>query len=81
MAGGSGRGHSHPIPPAPAPARPRRHCWVTGTVDAPGAHAGIVISWEKREDVWFALVVYFLEADRVLVQQWLPADVVTPADR
>lgn len=78
MAGGSGRGHDHPIPLPPAS---RRHCWVTGGPDAPGPHPGLVISWEKRDGSWFGLAVYLIEGDGVLVQQWLPSELLTPCGR
>lgn len=75
MAGGSGRGHEHPIPPVPSS---RRHCWVRGAQGAPGPHAGLVHEWIRRGDEWWALVTYVIEQDGVSVQQWLPADVLTP---
>ncbi len=74
MAGGSGRGHEHPIPPVPPS---RRHCWVRGGQDAPGPHPGIVLEWQQRDGAWFALVAYVIEADRVLVQQWLSAELLS----
>ena len=74
MAGGSGRGHDHPVPPVP-PAR--QHCWVRGTPDAPGPHPGLVTAWERRDGGWFGHVTYWLEADGVLVQQWLAAELLT----
>jgi hypothetical protein len=74
MAGGSGRGHEHPIPPTPPS---RRHCWVLGGPDAPGPHPGIVVEWQQRHGAWFALVAYLIEADHVLVQQWLSAEMLT----
>lgn len=75
MAGGSGRGHEHPLPPVPSH---RRHVWIAGTPDARGPHPGLLLAWEKREAAWFALVSYYLEDDGVLVQQWLPATLLTP---
>ena len=55
----------------------RRHCWVTGTSESPSPHPGLVLGWDKRDGGWFAQVVYYVEADGVLVQQWLPADLLT----
>jgi len=55
----------------------RRHCWVSGGPDAPGPHPGIVLEWQQRDGAWFALVAYVIEADRVLVQQWLSARLLT----
>lgn len=74
MAGGSGRGHQHPIP-LPPPAR--AHCWVQGADG--GIHPGLVIAWEKRDNGWWAQVVYLVQDDAALVQQWLPAELLTPA--
>ena len=75
MAGGSGRGVEHAIP-APPPAR--QHCWVAGSEDAPGPHPGLLLAWEQRDGEWFGHVVYWIEAHKVLVQQWLPANLLTP---
>lgn len=75
MAGGSDRRTDHPIPPVPAS---RRHCWVTGSPDAPGPHPGLVLAWQQRPTGWHALVTYMIEADDALVQQWLSADLLTP---
>ena len=55
----------------------RRHCWVRGSPSAPGPHPGLVIEWQQRDGVWFALVAYIIEADRVLVEQWLSAELLT----
>jgi hypothetical protein len=74
MGGGSGRGHEHPVP-SPPPSR--RHCWVRGGTGAPGPHPGIVVEWRQRDGAWFALVAYLIEADGVLVQQWLAAELLT----
>ncbi|MGO4603654.1 hypothetical protein [Terrabacter sp. 2YAF2] len=40
-----------------------------------------MLAWEKRDATWFALVAYFLEGDHALIQQWLPSEFVTPAQR
>ncbi|GAA2503447.1 hypothetical protein GCM10009858_46840 [Terrabacter carboxydivorans] len=74
MAGGSGRGHEHPLPPVPASGR---HVWVRGGPDVPGPHPGIVVEWQQSGGAWFALVADLIEADRVLVQQWLSAELLT----
>jgi hypothetical protein len=52
--------HRVPDPPRVA----RRHCWVTGSDDAPGPHAGIVLGWERRGERWFAQVAYVIEGAR-----------------
>jgi hypothetical protein len=39
-----------PSPPCLCrPPAPRRHCWVSGSVDSPGPHVGLVLGWERRE--------------------------------
>jgi hypothetical protein len=50
-----------------------------GTFPQPQAVATpcFIVEWQQREDAWFALVDYVIEADRVLVQQWLPAGMLT----
>ncbi|NUO59016.1 MAG: hypothetical protein HOV78_20335 [Hamadaea sp.] len=37
-----------------------------------------MLAWEQRDGRWFALVSYYLEADGVLAQQWLAAELLTP---
>lgn len=51
---------------------------MTGPADSPGPHPGLVLAWEKRDDVWWAQVVYLIESDGVLVQQWLRGELLTP---
>lgn len=77
MAGPKGQRVKHPVP-APRHSA-RRHCWVTGTPDSPGPHAGLILEWSKRGERWFAQVAYVIEGDGALVQQWLAADLLTPA--
>jgi hypothetical protein len=79
LAGPKGQRVQHPVP-APPPAA-RRHCWVAGSDDAPGPHAGLVIGWERRETGWFAQVAYFIEGDAAMAVQWLPTDLVSPDGR
>ena len=76
MAGGMGRGKQHPIP-LPTPAR--RHCWVDGPASAPGPHPGLILDWTRRDDGWWGFVAYVIEDDEALVQQWLPARLLTAA--
>lgn len=64
-----------PDPPRAA----RRHCWVTGSDEAPGPHTGIVVGWERRGERWYAQAAYVIEGDAALIVQWLPADLLTPA--
>jgi hypothetical protein len=35
------------------------------------------VEWQLRDGAWSALVVYQIEADRVLVQRWLSAELLT----
>lgn len=75
MAGGSGKGHEHAIPPVPAA---RQHCWVKRTAEHGGPHPALVTEWQQRDGQWWARVTYLVvEADAV-VDQWLPADRLTP---
>ncbi|GAA5031819.1 hypothetical protein GCM10023258_30330 [Terrabacter aeriphilus] len=37
----------------------------------------MVVEWQQRDGAWFALVAYIIETDRVLVQQWLSAELLT----
>ena len=77
MRGPKGQRVEHRLPEPPR--APRRHCWVTGSADSPGPHAGLVIGWERRGERWFAQVAYVLEDDGAVVVQWLPGDLLTPA--
>lgn len=86
MAGGMGRRRGIPLRERPTlvggqtvSRPPRRHCWVTGPADAPGPHPGLVISWERRGEEWWAYVVWTVAADRTVVQQWLPSHLIRPA--
>jgi hypothetical protein len=74
--GPKGQRVQHPVP-APPPAR--RHCWVKGSDDSPGPHAGLVIGWERRGQSWYAQVAYVIEEDSALVVQWLPEELLRPA--
>lgn len=78
MAGGSGRGHEHPVPAVP-PAR--QHCWVTYTADNGGPHPGLVTAWRQRDSQWWARVTYLVVDADVVVDQWLPAALLTPVAR
>lgn len=56
-----------------------RHCWVTGTADAPGPWPGLVLDRRQRDGRWEGLVVYAVNTagDVTLVQQWVGADLIT----
>ncbi len=76
MAGGAGRGVEHHVP-LPPPGR--AHVWVTGPPQARGPHPGLLYRWESRPGLgWFALVVYLVQEDDALVQQWVPASRLSP---
>jgi hypothetical protein len=34
------------------------------------------VEWQQRDGAWFALVAYIIEADGVLVQQWVSAELL-----
>jgi len=63
--------------PHPTGATEPPHYWVRGTREAPGPHPGILLAWEQPDGQWFALVSYYLEADGVLAQKWLAAELLT----
>src|SRR5688572_17970317 len=77
-------------PPEPAPAQgptsvtrqPRqRHCWVRGPEGAPGPHPGLLLEWRSTSaGEWQALVAYAVQEGEsvTLVQQWVPAALITP---
>ncbi|GAB3080973.1 hypothetical protein GCM10027053_51850 [Intrasporangium mesophilum] len=75
MAGGTGgKRQDHPIPPTPPSTR---HCWVADADGRLAVHPGLVMAWRDAEDgKRLLLVTYFVEGDKVLVQQWLDAELV-----
>ncbi len=74
MAGGSGQGHEHPIPPShPVAGTAGSAVDLVHPIPIPASS----FEWQQREEGWFALVAHLIEADRVLVQQWLSADSLT----
>jgi hypothetical protein len=38
----------------------------------------MVVAWEQRDDGWWALVSYLVEAEGALVQQWLHGELLSP---
>lgn len=57
-----------------------RHAWVAGTPAAPGEHPALVAQWRRAESgQWQALVVWVVEEDGVLLQQWLSEHLLRPA--
>lgn len=72
-------------PPAPEPSAaecPVRHCWVSDAVDARGVkRPGLLVEWRRAPFGWEGRVVYaatLRTGDWALVEEWLPADVLTP---
>ena len=73
-------------PPPAVPALERaavvRHCWVS-LPDSPTRCAGLLVSWARRGGGWSGRVVYAVAEDDqvVLVEAWVPAEHLAPADR
>jgi hypothetical protein len=60
-----------------------RHCWVSDLADAPGRWPGLVAEWARAADGgWTARVVYAVRdgGQVVLVESWVPAGHLQPAD-
>jgi hypothetical protein len=94
MAGGWGKqGSGIPLsqrvrPGMPAPAAagdpcPARHCWVADAADGRGVkRPGLLVEWRQTAGAWEGRVVYAvrLRPDTwQLVEEWLPAALLTPA--
>jgi hypothetical protein len=68
------------------PGCPSRHCWVDDPVDGLGDHRpGLLVEWRRQGDSWEGRVVYAaaLRAGDAavewgLVEEWLPAERLTP---
>jgi hypothetical protein len=61
---------------------PARHCWVSDAADRHGVkRPGLLSEWRQRNGVWEGRVVYVvrLRSDSwQLVEEWLPASLLTP---
>src|SRR4051794_28554530 len=65
---------------------PARHCWVSGAVDAEGVkRPGLLLEWRRAGGRWEGRVTYAarlrpFEANGgwVVVEGWLPAELLTP---
>jgi hypothetical protein len=61
---------------------PARHCWVAGALDAEGVkRPGLLVEWRQVERAWEGRVLYCARLRRdtwVVVEEWLPADLLTP---
>ena len=62
---------------------PSRHCWVADAADGLGVkRPGLLVEWRQAGDAWEGRVVYAvrLRPDAwQLVEEWLPAALLTPA--
>ena len=67
---------------APSEDCPARHCWVAGAVDDGGVkRPGLLVEWRSLAGEWQGRVVYVaaLRPDGwLLVEEWLPASLLTP---
>jgi hypothetical protein len=61
------------------------HCWVVDAPEHPGRYAGLLLEWRRDGRSWLGLVAFVLPevtGNRVrLIQRWLPAGCLSPADR
>ena len=64
---------------------PARHCWVADSVDGQGVkRPGLLVEWRPVEGRWEGRVVYLallrpgVEPRWALVEEWLPAELLTP---
>lgn len=61
---------------------PARHCWVAGALDAEGVkRPGLLVEWRHAAQGWEGRVLYCARLRRdawVVVEEWLPADLLTP---
>jgi hypothetical protein len=75
-------GSTAPHPPVDDEACPARHCWVAGALDAEGVkRPGLLVEWRQTEPGWQGRVLYCARLRRdawVVVEEWLPADLLTP---
>ncbi len=61
---------------------PARHCWVAGAADDAGVkRPGLLVEWRWSESGWQGRVVYVAQLRAgvwALVEEWLPASLLTP---
>jgi len=60
-----------------------RHCWVTDLSNVPGRWPGLALEWQRAADrSWACRVAYAIrDGDQVvLVETWVPARHLQPAD-
>jgi hypothetical protein len=62
---------------------PARHCWVADAADGHGVkRPGLLSEWRQRGGVWEGRVVYAVRlrpGEWQLVEEWLPAALLTPS--
>jgi hypothetical protein len=62
---------------------PARHCWVADAADGLGVkRPGLLVEWRQSAGVWEGRVVYAVRlrpGTWQLVEEWLPAGLLTPA--
>ena len=85
---GSGIPLSERVRPGGSPAAaagepcPARHCWVADAADRHGVkRPGLLVEWRQADGAWEGRVVYAvrLRPDAwQLVEEWLPAALLTP---
>lgn len=81
----SGQPQAAPEPPPATPTRgscPARHVYVSLPVDATEARPGLLLEWRRAGHRWEGRVVYLAElrpARWSLVEEWIAAELLTPA--
>lgn len=75
---------SGPSPVAAPELCPVRHCWVAAAVDDTGVkRPGLLVEWRRTAHGWDGRVVYaarLRSGGWALVEEWLPAECLAPAD-
>ncbi len=65
-----------------SPGCPVRHCWVSDAVDHLGEkRPGLLVEWRRTPAGWEGRVAYaaaLRPGEWALVEEWLPADLLTP---